>query len=348
MTNQLIDLRPKIIDFPQTLTGLQIASQKSILWPCYAYKVSIPSRKKQNLNIFEETILKICAIEECDLERLSEITCLDVEIVRFIQCRLAQLNLLSDRFEITENARKQLDEWRNESEEFVAATLYIDLIAGNLLPVVTSGEMKLETVVSQNGDSVKFEMGSSGKKITIEAIKLRPNIKPLGMNGPSPVQVAKTIKIHQKLHKRYSMLNDSLAKLPVFYPKAEAITVQSEAELLYLHCQVIVQKGNPDFIVSDGFGYGFSSVFKDALDMSNAGWLINVKEKAIRETMVDKDPNIEDIKLPMFSVSIKQYPQIRNFLVLAEKNWKKSNEAFETSSQEQKFQNAIRDSLKYL
>ena len=348
MKNQAKDHRPKIIDFPQTISGLQIASQQSILWPCYAYKVSIPSRRKKALNIFEETILKLCAIEKSNTENLSDITCLNKEIVKFIQCRLSQLNLLSDRFELNKKANELLNQWDNEPEEYVAATVYVDLIGGNLLPVVKDGKIKLETVIELKGNTVRFETGSRGQKSEKSAIKLIPDLKSFGMNVPSSDNVAKTIRAHKRIHKRFSMLNESENSISPFYSKADAITVQREADLVFLHCKVIVQKGNPDFIVTDPFGYGFSSIFKESLEKSNAGWLIKVKERALQEKIVTSAPNVKENKLQMFSDSIDQYPQIKHFLIRAEINWEKSNEAVKTSSQERESQSAIRNTLKYL
>ena len=131
------DYPPKIISFQQN-PGLKIASQQDILWPCHVFKVSIPSRQKKVLNIFEETILKLCATVTCDTVKLAEITFLKDDIVKFIQYRLVHLNLLTNRFELTKDSKELLDQWESEPEEYMAATVYVDLIVGSLLPVVVS------------------------------------------------------------------------------------------------------------------------------------------------------------------------------------------------------------------
>ena len=56
MITQAKDYRSKVISFRQSLAGIEIASQQGILWPCHAFKVSIPTRRKKALDIFEETI----------------------------------------------------------------------------------------------------------------------------------------------------------------------------------------------------------------------------------------------------------------------------------------------------
>ena len=91
------DYRPKVVSFQQTLDGLNIAARQDILWPCHAFNISIPQKKKSSLNVFEETVLKITEIESGDTEKIALLTCLEKELVAFIQNRLNQLGLLNDR-----------------------------------------------------------------------------------------------------------------------------------------------------------------------------------------------------------------------------------------------------------
>ena len=64
------DHRPKVISFRTALDGLNIAARQSVLWPCHAFNISIPQKKKSGLNVFEETVLKITEIESGDTEKL--------------------------------------------------------------------------------------------------------------------------------------------------------------------------------------------------------------------------------------------------------------------------------------
>lgn len=40
------DHRPKVISFRTALDGLNIAARQSVLWPCHAFNISIPQRKR--------------------------------------------------------------------------------------------------------------------------------------------------------------------------------------------------------------------------------------------------------------------------------------------------------------
>lgn len=110
------DSRPKVISFPAILDGLSIAAKKDILWPCHAFNVSIPQKKKTGLNVFEETILKITEIETGSTEKIAEITCLEKELVMFIQNRLSQIGLLTSRYELSTEGKELLENWRDKNE----------------------------------------------------------------------------------------------------------------------------------------------------------------------------------------------------------------------------------------
>ncbi|MDN4707692.1 hypothetical protein QYZ43_18200 [Vibrio parahaemolyticus] len=138
------DRRPKVISFNTALDGLNIAARQSVLWPCHAFNISIPQKKKNGLNVFEETVLKITEIESADTEKIALFTCLEKELVAFIQNRLNQLGLLNDRNELSEHGQELLNEWQNKSDgnlEYTVATVFVDLLSGKLLPYVSTEPM---------------------------------------------------------------------------------------------------------------------------------------------------------------------------------------------------------------
>lgn len=333
MITQAKDYRSKIISFRPSLAGLEIASQQGILWPCHAFKVSIPTRRKKVLNIFEETILKLYATKQYDTQKLAEVACLDKEIVIFIQYRLVQLDILSDRFELTKLAKELLNQLDNEPEEYMAATVYVDLIGGSILPIVTSEDPKYENVTEHRNQQgyIEFTVGSTGKKKNISALQLLPERNHMSMR-PLPDEIAKTIRAFKRLHKRFSLLTENNIGLPSFFQNSEAITIHQKPEVVFLHCRVIIQKGNPDFLVTDAFGYGFSNILKEALsDKSKAdktlnNWLVRLKGRGVIQKIADEevDNTSPNEKLPDgFSNVLFQYSDIKNRLNFAELKYKK-------------------------
>ena len=343
VSNSAKNYPPNIISFKQSFDEIRFTSEKNIIVPCHAFKVSIPARSKHGLNIFEETILKLSAIETSDTAKLAELTCLAKEIVKFIQNRLFQLGFLSSRFEITQQAKDLLEQLDNEPQEYIAATVYVDLLSGTVLPMVVSNAPKYETVDKYNNPIVIFHLGNSGKSRPINARQLKPNNLHMAKKITS-ADVSKAIKAFKQLNKRFALLNNS--KHPDYYPIATAITVSPQPQLVFLHCQVILQQGNSDLLVTDPFGYGFSTILKESLDKMNEDWLLNIKKKAIKETVGLNSSSKPSSQLPEFSDSINQYTDIKNFLVKAEKNLRNAKEKIDTSNKEKKFQESVGDAIK--
>ncbi|TSA39067.1 MAG: hypothetical protein D4R63_09965 [Methylococcaceae bacterium] len=345
MINSAKNYPPNIISFKQSLNGIKVASKQDIIVPCHAFKVSIPARSKHGLNIFEETILKLSAIETSDTIKLAELTCLAEEIVKFIQNRLFQLDFLSSRFEPTQQAKYLLEQLDNEPQEYIAATVYVDLLSGTVLPMVVSNAPKYETVNKYYQQTVVFELGNSSKNDTIKSQQLKQNSLHMAKMITSD-DVSKTIKAFKQLNKRFSLLNNSKSTHPDYYPITTAITVSPQPQLVFLHCQVILQQGSSDLLVTDPFGYGFSAILKESLDKMDEDWLLNIKKKAINETVGLNSSSQSSSKLPEFSDSINQYPEIRNFLVNAEKKLRKAKQPIDTSNKEKKFQESVGDAIK--
>jgi len=313
--------------------------------PCHAFKVSIPARSKHGLNIFEETILKLSATETSDTAKLAELTCLEKEIVKFIQNRLFQLGFLSSRFELTQQAKILLEQLNNEPQEYIAATVYIDLLSGTVLPMVVGNAPKYETVDKYNNPIVIFHLGNSGKSRPINARQLKPNNLHMAKKITSD-EVSKAIKAFKQLNKRFSLLNNGKSSHPDYYPITTAITVSPEPQLVFLHCQVILQQGSSELLVTDPFGYGLSTILKESLDKMDEDWLLNIKKKAIKETGGLNLSSQPSSKLPELSDLINQYPEIRNFLVNAENNLRKAKQTIDTSNKEKDFQKSVGDAIK--
>jgi hypothetical protein len=291
------DQRPKVISFRSNLDGLNIAARRSVLWPCYALNISIPQKKKSGLNVFEETVLKITEIESGNTEKIALLTCMEKELVAFIQNRLNQLGLLSDRYELSEIGKKLLESWRNkdeESVEYIAGTVFIDLFAGKLLPYVHIGNLKHEKILSVGESGEKFQNicfnnGSAGKENYNNALLILHD-KQNSPNLPTSGDIIKVLRAFKKKYKRHALLNHGIDHYPPSVPMAEAITVNENPELVYLHCEALIQIGSPDLLVTDGWGVGFSESFANYLTSHNFDWVTKLKQKGV----VDKIGNAKD------------------------------------------------------
>ena len=314
MSSKLKDHRPKIISFHQTLDGLNIAAKQDILWPCHAFSISIPKKKQSRLNIFEETVLKITEIESGDTEKIALLTCLEKELVAFIQNRLNHLGLLNDRYELSEIGQELLNEWQNKSDgnlEYTVGTVFIDLLSGKLLPYVSTDQLSYKKI-SRIGDSgfIDFLINPTNEKSRVSARQIRPAKDSFWKMVPDSNDVIRAIREFKKKYRRYALLNQAIDQYPPPVPMAEAISLRENPELVYLHCNVLIQIGNSDLLVTDGCGFGFSESFANYLTSQDWQWVIDLKKKGIIDWLNPDASNEEAENKSSVAGGSKKYPLI--------------------------------------
>lgn len=321
--NKAKDHRPKVISFRTALDGLNIAARQSVLWPCHAFNISIPQKKKSGLNVFEETVFKITEIESGDTEKIALLTCLENELVAFIQNRLNQLGLLNDRYELSEHGQELLNEWQNKSDgnlEYTVATVFVDLLSGKLLPYVSTEQLnykKIENLYSKENPQkkgefehyVNFFINPTDEK-WIRSIQIRPAKDSCWKAVPDSNDIIRAIREFKKKYKRHALLNQGVGQYPPPVPMAEAISLHENPELVYLHCNVLIQIGNSDLLVTDGCGFGFSESFTNYLTSQDWQWVIDLKNKGVIDRLSSDQSNEEAEDESSATDGLKKYPRI--------------------------------------
>lgn len=308
------DHRPKVISFRSALDGLNIAARQSVLWPCHAFNISIPQKKKSGLNVFEETVLKITEIESGDTEKIALLTCLEKELVAFIQNRLNQLGLLNDRYELSEHGQELLKEWQNKSDgnlEYTVATVFVDLLSGKLLPYVSTEQLSYKKI-SRIGDNgfIDFLINPTNEKSRVSARQIRPAKDSFWKAVPDSNDIIRAIREFKKKYKRHALLNQGVDQYPPPVPMAEAISLHENPELVYLHCNVLIQIGNSDLLVTDGCGFGFSESFANYLTSQDWKWVIDLKNKGVIDRLSSDQSNEEAEDESSAADGLKKYPRI--------------------------------------
>lgn len=318
------DHRPKIVSFPTALDGMNIVAKQSVLWPCHAFSVSIPQKKKRGLNVFEETVLKMTEIESGATDRIALITCLERELVFFIQNRLSQLGFLDDRYELSKQGRELLQAWRSkqgEESEFTVGTVFVDLLSGKLIPYISTEQLSYKKIYRIREDGiVDFLIDPANEKSRVSARQIDLSRDSYWETIPDSNDILRVIKDFNKKYKRYALLNREIRQYPPPVPMAEAITVQKQPELIYFHCDVLIQVGNSDLLVTDGCGFGFSESFANYLTSQNRQWIIDIKGKGIIDTL-NSFQGKEEIEEERIAVNKqKKYPNIEHALGRAQKH----------------------------
>lgn len=312
--NKAKDHRPKVISFRTALDGLNIAARQSVLWPCHAFNISIPQKKKSSLNVFEETVLRITEIESGDTEKIALLTCLENELVAFIQNRLNQLGLLNDRYELSEHGQELLNEWQNKSDgnlEYTVATVFLDLLSGKLLPYVSTEQLSYKKI-SRIGDNgfIDFLNNPTNEKSRVSARQIRPAKDSFWKAVPDSNDVIRAIREFKKKYKRHALLSQAVDQYPPPVPVAEAITLHENPELVYLHCNVLIQIGNSDLLVTDGCGFGFSESFANYLTSQDWQWVIDLKNKGVIDKLSPDQSNEQAEDESSVADGLKRYPRI--------------------------------------
>ena len=159
MANKSENSRPKIVSFNESLSGLDAIAFGNILWPCYAFDVTVPQKKKDLLNIFEKTILKVTEIETNDTTKIADIVCLDKDLVSFIQNRLHHLKLLDERYRLSKNGKDLMDDMWSKPEsgiEYVSATIFVNALSGEIMPYISTNKPIYKEIVSLRGGFIGF------------------------------------------------------------------------------------------------------------------------------------------------------------------------------------------------
>jgi hypothetical protein len=308
------DHRPKVISFRTALDGLNIAARQSVLWPCHAFNISIPQKKKSGLNVFEETVLKITEVESGDTEKIALLTCLEKELVAFIQNRLNQLGLLNDRYELSEHGQELLNERQNKSDgnlEYTVATVFVDLLSGKLLPYVSTEQLSYKKI-SRIGDNgfIDFLINPTNEKSRVSARQIRPAKDSFWKAVPDSNDIIRAIREFKKKYKRHALLNQGVDQYPPPVPMAEAISLNENPELVYLHCIALIQIGNSDLLVTDGCGFGFSESFANYLTSQDWKWVIDLKNKGVIDRLNPDQSNEEAEDEYSAADGLKKYPRI--------------------------------------
>lgn len=340
------DHRPKIVSLRTKLDGLNIAAKKDILWPCHAFTISIPQKKNNPLNIFEETVLKMAEFEFGNTEKIALLTCLEKELVAFIQNRLNQLGLLNSRYDLSGLGKELLNEWQNKSDEnleYTVATAFVDLFSGKLLPYVSTEQMKFKKIsrIGNNG-SIDFLINPTNEKLKVSAKQIFPTKDSFWKAVPNSNDIIRAIREFKRKYKKYVLLNQDIDQYPPSVPIAEAISINEHPELIYLHCKAIIQTGNSDLLVTDGCGFGFSESFANHLISQDWQWITELKQQGV----VDKIDNDTKSK-SLSSRKPFKYAEISKRIVRSKSALKKIenleiNSTYYESDYKQEIENGIK------
>ena len=285
----------KIISFNVREDQLDITAFASVLWPCNAYNVIIPNRKNSFLNIFEETILGLAALGIRETEELADASCMEKELVSFIQNRLSLLGYLK-RKEITDLGKAVLsNKDSDDAAEPASAWVFMDLTNGELLPYLMFGALEYKTVVNnyrkEETEFKIFKINTTDKN-SKKAEVIRSNKD----NWPAPETngLIRAIKNFRDIHAQYAAFSKNTDSPPPIPEDKTHITINKTPVPLYLHCMAYILRNNNSLIVSDGFGFGYSDPFASYIKDNQSDIITFLRKNAETPTVGADDDDEAD------------------------------------------------------
>lgn len=251
--------------FPDLFPEIEIMGRPvDIFIPCLSYQLRIPvsaeKESRQELDIFEETVLRLIELLGGSAAVIADKICLEKDLVLFVISRLQEKGYLDDHKALTEAGYQQLQLEKTEEIEMKDAQLFYFAGAKQVLPYIHQEEKKECRSGRQSGrglvrkaerkmngksgeSTLEMSLGTTGKEVKVSG----PCIQAEG--GRSGILDSDVVR---EAVRSFSKRQNTLGGEPIKYRKGYAIE-NSPGEVVYFHLQAVLQKGDVDHILfSDG------------------------------------------------------------------------------------------------
>lgn len=326
---------------------VRVAAQRDILWPCNVFDIYVEARSRGDLGVFVETVLRLSALGIDTKEKLRETISIDERLIVFMQHLLFQKGYLDTRKKITESGIGQIKEIDEAKPIQKVAKCYVDLMGGNVIPFVQTASEEESSIhnfarnipsKSRNPNVVRFAIGqAAGSEKEITAYKLFNKHREHEEVVPSVREISDAILLFNRRRGGGESVSHEGSTHSTLDPYGKVTIPEGQSpELVYLHCQAIIQPGNSDLFVSDGVGAGFYDPFAKAINGIDASWISELKRSGV---VIDAAEPKQAGNLPGFNSAIKTYEHLHRALVQASKlidrlSTRKERSTFESKQNE--------------
>ena len=288
--------KPKVISVFKTdkfenrfLNVSMMGKPVDLFLECKSYDLEIPikGKAKRELDIFEETILRMVMLKKCPVSELAETLCLKKDLVNFIILRMIESGLLEDTQTVSTKGKELLDVQSHIREEIetVQGKMFVVKKTGLILPFVHIGEFQSESVDDFDPNSLTIGFGTAGNYRRVYGKCIRnTDFERRADSVLDTRTVKKTIKTFNKIA---SAQNRSTIQLSEEY----GIT-SSASENIYFHLQAVVQEGNVDEVMfSDGFVPNIDGI-AEYIRNENPELLSSIKSRAVDMTVTSDEDQV--------------------------------------------------------
>ena len=244
---------------------------------CLSYDIEIHVNvpMTRELDIFEEAILRMIKLKKCSANDLSNILCLEKDLIKFIIIRLVENGLLDDERNISKKGLQLLN-CQLESKkkvEYVYGKIFVIKQTGLILPYIHVGEFQSESVDDSNASTITIGFGTAGQYRTIKGKRIKCSNYENAQRNLSATVVKKAINTFNNIAANRSQSQINLSN--------EYGLMNSKGGNVYFHMKAAVQEGNVDsLIISDGFVPNIDGIL-DYFQKYHPKIVSEIKSKAI-------------------------------------------------------------------
>ena len=283
----LFDKTCAIVDLSPPPKSLSAGGRQWLLWPVWAYRVVVPQPAPERFNPFQRAVLALCRAGIVRTDEISERLDLGSELTAYILNQLKGMSLLDRHRELTERAKKLLDEEPDGQIKAVAGYVFVDPFEGELWPRFCRG-----TLPYSEGEIVglfaKIERGTVGNPHSIDASVVWANqkIPPKPPNRRDIVRACSRSIRAEATYKRSmgeddNELDGSLLKRHL----NQIVLLDDTPEPIFLTTFIFVPKDvtrSTFWQVCDPFGLGTSHTLRKKIEkLTAASQADNILKKAI-------------------------------------------------------------------
>ena len=238
MATRTLDLGQKSV-----VSGI-FGRPRTLAWPVYAYRITIPARSKtedEEFNPFERVIVNLLSIVGGMEEgALAEDICIPIDLVRNVIFRLRDRGVIDEDNQLR-NAQRAASGEQAREEQYVTALVFRELVGGRVLPFVMSLD---------GGCTLKTKTADEYSK------PLPQGSEPKYRAPPSPRDVIGAVTQMARRSGR--------RMLP---PLHDQVRIGREPEEYLLECEIVIQIHDADFRIGNPWGEGFSRILETAFSL---------------------------------------------------------------------------------
>jgi len=313
---------------------INVKESGNIFWQCDLIEAIIYNSEivKDDLNIFERTILKMIDYHGYSSKELSEIICIEEDLVEYLIKKILEKGLLVDRYTVSESGKQKLE--KNQSKIIDSLPIKIKLfrLNGEYLPYIHTYEKFFsEKVTESSNNRLKVNIGdvANEKEIAGYYIKQKKNNK-LTSVKENILDLAKEDRKVRKKIKEYNKLCKKNNLNKVYLSPISKIKIIFSGKIIF-HSKYVFQDGNiKHLLISDGFLFSVDNLEEELKNSRNSKILEKLKENIIKIKIEDNNTEKK------FQTSQREYFEIYKALeICKQEKIQTKDQSFESNKKNQ-------------